>query len=272
VTALGFVLYSTASLIWGCLALAVSWALVLGMYDLRVVRSLAFSSQVLVRPIWNRQALLSLMTVALPLGLVMGLASLQVNVPRYVLGRSLSLADVGIFSAMASLGVVGTTICNAIGQAASPRLANDYASSDRRSFVLTVTKLLAVAFATGIAGMAVAATIGEWLLTILFRPEYGHSQDVFLVLMFAAGFSCLASVLGYALTAARQFRCQIPIFTAALVVTAAICVCLTPAMGLLGAAIGTAAGSLTQTIGATWALLSTAGVRTEMRRFQWAAE
>jgi O-antigen/teichoic acid export membrane protein len=116
-----------------------------------------------------------------------------------------------------------------------------------------------------------AATGGSWLLTALFRAEYGRLQNVFVILMVSAGFSYLASVLGYALTAARRFYCQLPIFAIALVVTAVMCAWLTPRIGLRGAAIGAAAGSLTQLLGAAWALFSTVGVRTEIRRMQWAA-
>src|SRR6185295_4930667 len=99
-----------------------------------------------------------------------------------------------------------------------------------------------------------ASTAGGWLLTKLFRPEYGRLQSVFVLLMISAALSYLASALGYALTAARQFRPQLAIFAAALLVTTAVCALLVPRMGLAGAAIGAATGSLTQTLGAAWAL------------------
>jgi O-antigen/teichoic acid export membrane protein len=271
VAALGIVLYATASLPLACLALAGSWALVLGLYDLRVVRGLLALSGTAMQPIWNWPALRSLAAVALPLGLVMGVLSLHANVPRYFIGASLGIAEVGAFSAMASLGLAGSTICNALGQVASPRLANDYADGKQRPFLLTVAKLLIAALAAGLLGIAAAATWGSWLLTVLFRTEYGRFQDVFVILMFSAGLSYLASVLGYALTAARRFYCQLPIFAIALAVTVAVCLWLTPRMGLRGAAIGAAAGSLTQMLGAAWALFSTVGVGTEIRRMQWAA-
>ena len=269
VAALGTVLYATASLPLACLALAGAWALVLGLYDLRVVRTLLTSSRTALRPIWSWPALRSLAAVALPLGLVMGVLSLQANVPRYLVGASLTVADVGAFSAMASLGLVGATVCNALGQVASPRLANDYADGNQRPFLLTVGKLLVAALAAGIAGIVVAATWGSWLLAALFRAEYGRLQEVFVILMFSAGLSYLASVLGYALTAARRFYCQLPIFASALAITVAVCAWLIPLMGLRGAAIGTVAGSLTQTLAAGWALYSTAGIGVGMRRLQW---
>ncbi len=270
--ALGSVLYFTGSLTLACLALACSWALVLGLYDLPVSRTLMSALQSPMKPIWNWAALGSLAAVSFPLGLVMGVLSLHANTPRYFIGASLTVSDVGAFSAMASLGVAGATICNALGQVASPRLANDYADKNQRAFLLNVTKLLGVAAALGIGGVTVAFTAGGWLLTKLFRPEYGRLQNVFVLLMISAGLSYLASAIGYALTAARQFRPQLPIFAAALLVTTAVCAVLVPRVGLPGAAIGAAAGSLTQTLGAAWALLSTVGVRTGIQRMAWAAQ
>ena len=123
----------------------------------------------------------------------------------------------------------------------------------------------------GAAGVAIALAAGEWLLAALFRPEYRREQDVFVILMFAAALTSVACMLGYALTAAQQFRPQVLIFAASLVVTTAICGWLTPSMGLRGAAIGTAAGSLAQMLGAGWALLSAMSVRAEIRRMQCAA-
>ena len=264
--ALGAVLYLTASLPLACLALACSWAIVLGFYDLRVTGKL-----VSVRPIWSAPALRSLTALAAPLGLVMGIISLQSNVSRYVVGAALGVGSVGAFAAIASLGVIGITVCNALGQVASPRLADDYADRRNRSFLITTAKLVVAALGIGIAGVAVASVAGAWLLGALFRPEYGREQDVLVILMLATGVTCVASMLGYALTAARQFRQQVPIYAASLVITGAICGWLTPSMGLRGAAIGTAAGSLTQLVGAGWALFSTVGVQAEIRRMQYAA-
>jgi O-antigen/teichoic acid export membrane protein len=271
VAALGLILYLTGSLPLACLTLAASWGLILALYDRRVARRLVLARGMSMQPIWDWRHLRSLATMALPLGLVTGVFSLQANVPRYFIGASLSVSDVGVFAAVASLGVIGSTICNALGQEASPRLANDYAAMDQRSFLRNVAKLLSMALAIGIACVAAASTLGPWLLAVLFRPEYARMQEVFVILMCAAGLSYLASVLGYALTAARRFQCQLPIFATALVVTAVICAWLIPRTGLQGAAIGAAAGSLTQLVGASWALLATAGVRAEMRRMQWAA-
>src|SRR5260370_42344621 len=100
--------------------------------------------QLLLKPIWNWPAMRSLAAVSFPLGLVMGVLSLHANAPRYFIGASLTVSEVGAFSAMASLGVAGATICNALGQVASPRLANDYADRNQRAFMRNLAKLVGV--------------------------------------------------------------------------------------------------------------------------------
>jgi hypothetical protein len=59
---------------------------------------------------------------------------------------------------------------------------------------------------------------------------------IFLWLGLAAGISYVASLLGFAMTAARYFRAQLPVFLISTLVTAAGCTLLVPRYQLLGAA------------------------------------
>jgi O-antigen/teichoic acid export membrane protein len=55
--------------------------------------------------------------------------------------------------------------------------------------------------------------------------------------MVVAAITYVASFLGYAMTAARYFRIQMPLFALATSVSAIACFWLVPTMGLLGAAL-----------------------------------
>ena len=61
---------------------------------------------------------------ALPVGLVLMLISLSVNVPRYFISHHHGQRELGVYSAIANLMVAGTMVMTALGQAASPRLAS----------------------------------------------------------------------------------------------------------------------------------------------------
>jgi O-antigen/teichoic acid export membrane protein len=77
---------------------------------------------------------------------------------------------------------------------------------------------------------------GRPILLLLYQPEYAERVGIFLWLGLAAGISYVASLLGFAMTAARYFRAQLPVFLISTLVTAAGCTLLVPRYQLLGAA------------------------------------
>lgn len=241
--------YITHSALWGTLGLAVSWALVLVCYDIRNgarilaqdARAADVTSSPLgrwqgLRPLWDAHRLMTLVWLALPLGLVLMLMSLTDNVPRYAIERYLGLGGLGIYGALVYVLVAGTTLINALVQATSPRLARHYAVGDVRAFRALLLKLIGVSVLLGAVGLLVAFVAGRQILGWLYRPEYAKHVDVFLWLLVAAEFDYLASVLGSGLTVARYLRVQVPISITAVVVAVTMATLLVPMHGLIGAA------------------------------------
>jgi len=247
--------YLTGSVLVGCLGVAAGWAAVLGTYDLGVARSRRRSSArwplvgVFGQLQWKWTRLYALTVLAAPLGVVMMLISLNVNVPRYLLHYYSGETDLGIFAAVAYVMVAGTTVVNALGQAASPRLAQHYACGDVAEFWRLMRKLLGIGAVLGAAGVLVAISFGRQILSTFFRPEYAAASDVFVWVMLAAAVSYPASFLGYGLTAARRFKVQAPLIAIVTAVTAASCVVFVPRYGLIGAASATVVGAVVQLIG-----------------------
>jgi O-antigen/teichoic acid export membrane protein len=254
--------YFTGSVFLGAVGMAAGWCAVLVLFDLPgVPRDPAESST--IRSMLRRQSRLEwrrlsrLAIVAAPLGVVMMLLSLNVNVPRYVIQHNFGEGSLGIFAAVAYLMVAGTTVVGALGQSASPRLADYYARGDVTRFRILMGKLIAIAAALGAAGILVAVTAGRPLLRFLFRPDYAASSDVLTWMMAAAALSYVGSFLGYGLTAARRFTVQAPLIGVVTVVTAAASVLLIPGHGLIGAAWATMLGSTAQMIGCALVLRHT---------------
>ena len=190
-----------------------------------------------LRPQWNFRKLLKLSYLALPLGFVMMLISLNTNIPRYFIEDYMGERALGIFAAMAYLIVAGTTVTNALGQSAAPRLAKYYASHNVKAFSSLLTKMVGVGLLMGATGLLLALAVGKPLLTLLYRPEYAEQIDVFVWLMVVAGLQYLASFLGYGLTSARRFRAQMPLFLAVSGTSLIMSMLLIPAHGLEGAAM-----------------------------------
>ena len=185
---------------------------------------------------------------ALPLGVVMLLVSLNGSIPRYVIERALGQAQLGIFAAVSSLMVIGVTIVNALGQSASPRLARFYATGDPR-FGKLLWNLMAVAAGVGLLGVLSAYLAGGWVLRHLYTPDYEPAAGLLFWAMAVAGVYYIASFLGYANTAARQIKAQVPLARAVTVVVATTSGAWIERWGLIGAMWSFGAALLSQALG-----------------------
>jgi O-antigen/teichoic acid export membrane protein len=249
----------TTDLIWATVGLVIAFALTLVGYDFPVGRRtlgsvqqtedrqlLNASQTVSLHPRWEASTLTRLVWLSLPLGCVMMLISLRTNIPRYFVEHYLGERELGIFAAMIYLMVVGNQLVVALGRSATPRLANHYAHGNVGAFRVLLFKLIGIGALVGVMGVLGAALWGRGILQVLYRPEYAEHPSVFLWLMIAAAFSHMASFLGYAMTAARQFWAQIPLFVAVNALTVVTCFWLVPSLGLKGGAISYAISMATE--------------------------
>src|SRR5262249_30084918 len=180
------------------------------------------------------------------LGPVMLLVTLNGSVPRYFVSARLGDHELGVFAALSYLVVAGTTMVGAMGQSLSPKLARHHANGDVSGFTRLLSRFLLGTAALGIFGIAVAALGGRPLLTVIYSPAYGAASSTLVVIMIAGSVGYVASVLGYGLTATRQFSAQVPLMIASVAVTAAGAALLVPTYGIAGAAWATAFGAMTQ--------------------------
>jgi O-antigen/teichoic acid export membrane protein len=256
--------HMTGQVFWGAVGMAASWALLLILFDIpggilvlrghRTARggSDAPSDRRSIRPRWNPPRLLRLAWLALPLGLVMLLISLNANIPRYFIEHHLGMGELGIFAAMAYLLVAGNTVVGALGQSASPRLAGHYAEGNMEAFRGLLFRIMGMGALLGGVGILVAISGGREFLTLLYTPEFAARSDVFVWLMVVGAVGYVASFLGYGMTAARCFRAQFPLFALVTGGSAMACFWLVPRSGLSGAAWAMLAAALVQLAGSAW--------------------
>jgi O-antigen/teichoic acid export membrane protein len=261
--------YLTGDLFLGAFCLAVVWALVLVFFDVRngarVLKgaskgkgpAIDFSTGLLrmLELGWRPRTLAALTLLALPVGIVMALISFGANIPRYFIEFHLGTRELGIFAALAYPMTAGTTIINALGQSATPRLARLYSEGQRRAFSLLLLKLLCLGLAVGTSAILLILLAGHSILLLLYRPEYAGYVSAFLWLGVAAGIGYPASLLGFGMTAARHFRAQVPVFLLVMTVTAAGCAVLVPRYKLLGAAIALVLAAIAQALGSAAVIL-----------------
>lgn len=195
------------------------------------------------------QEIRRILHVSLPLGVVVMLGSLSLNIPRYFIAHSMGTRMLGIYSAIASVTAAGNLIVNALGQAATPRMAKLFSAGNHGAMKRLTAQLCGTGVLLGAGGLLACLVIGRRVLTICFGPEYADHNNLLMMLAVAAGAGYVASLLGYAITACRRFREQLPLQLACLAATVIACAVLVPRFGLMGAAAGIVAGPVIQAIG-----------------------
>lgn len=264
--ALGMALLWTHRLLFAVLAMAVTSGLITLFYDIPNAAAVLNADQTPVssgklarfqslRPRWSWKILSKLAWLSLPLGLVMLLVSLNVNIPRYFIEHQLGAYQLGIFAAIASLPMINSQVINALGQAASPRLSQYYANGDVQAFQSTLMKLVVIGAVFGGFMLLPSLFFGRQALTALFGVEYARFFTVFLWIMIGAWLFGIGQFLGYGMTAARRFKQQAPLFLVIGISTLLSCWWLIPKYELLGATYALVIGALIQLVGSAWVIL-----------------
>jgi O-antigen/teichoic acid export membrane protein len=236
VGALGAGLYLTHNIVWGCAALALVWLGALVGFDMPRGRRFAAGSAT-ARSSW------SLIWTALPLGIATTMAALNLNMPRYFIHSGLGEKQLGIYSAMAYATVAMILVSDSLGHCAIPRLARLYSGGQFAEFRTLLLQLVATGAGLGLAGLAAAQLLGVRLLTIFYGREYAAHHRTFLVLILATAIYCVACMFTSAITAARCFRIQAPIYMLIAGSNALACARWVPAAGLAGGAAAMALGA-----------------------------
>ena len=209
------------------------------------------------RPLWRIRPQLRILTLALPLGLVSLLVSLNTSIPRYFIQWSLGPRELGIFSALCFFPSSSNMISTALGQAAFARLASAYGNRQLRTFRDLLGKLLLVAGALGVVGIAVGWLWGYQVLRVVNKPEYAERSYLLVLLMAAAAFGYFGQFVGTAITAARAFNPQIPLFLLVAATLTLTSYLLIPIAGLRGAILSIMVANLVQLVGSAGVLFLT---------------
>jgi O-antigen/teichoic acid export membrane protein len=213
-----------------------------------------------------------LIWVGLPLGLVVALNSLNLNIPRYFLEFHCGERELGVFSALAALMRLGQYVETSLGQSSLSRLSRLFAEGAIASFLRILLRLVLAAAMVGGLGVACSLLFGEPLLTWLYNADYATHLETMHVLLLAAAIGYVAGILKVALDATRTFRLQLPLFVASALASAAAGAVLVPAYGLLGAALTLLMAKVVLVLGYSGMLWCVVGLRRRESSIQSARE
>ncbi len=240
------------SVVFASAAMAVTWLAVFLAYDVSVAGKLLRSGDRYLT--WNREALIKLAKLAAPVGIVMGLVSLNANIPRYAVEHYRGSSELGIFAALAYLVVVVNLIVNALGQSAIARLSRSFSEGNLRHFRSVLERMSFIGLGVAGLGMLFALAFGRVVLRLVYGAVYASHLNLLLLLLGISGVTAVASFLGYGMSAARRFREQLPVTVVSVVICAVSAYALTPRWGLMGAAAAILLSVVSQIAGSFFVL------------------
>ncbi len=234
--AVGF--WLTGSLVVAILGQVAAHLLVLLCYDVRVgLRRALLEESGSFWPQWNMPALRRLAWLALPLTFATVLVMFALYLPRLVIEEALGLEALGYFAAIMALAMAPARLIQALGTAASVRLARHHAAGERGPFMLLVVKMTLAAGAIGASGVVLVALFGEQILRVVYTEEYAGYANVLLWVVVAATIRFMAEVLQFGMIAARRFWWLTFQYSCVALAAALACFSLIPSQGLPGAAL-----------------------------------
>ena len=253
--ALSITLYITQDLVVAVAAMLAAAAIVLVGYDMALVRLTRREArqgsmeQGLYREVFSFglseiRSLAPLLLAVLPLGIGVLVGSLGSSVPRYFLHGLHGAPELGVFAAIAGLMAPGNVIARSLSEATIARLARDFAAGDVAGFRRLIFKLLGIVTLVGACGLAVAFSAGDFILTMLYTPEYAGHPWALMILMTAAAMGLIGAVFGTAVFAMRKYWIPLPTNVFSLLVIFTVSFFCVDSLGLTGAAVAVLTGNL----------------------------
>ena len=196
----------TRNILLSVLWIVIAWLGVLIFFD--IPQAVLFEKFRIISLVSYKGALWRLVKLSFPVGVTMMLVSLKANIPKYLISHLKGEAYLGYFVALNYLFVAGNMVSSALGQASSPRLANYFAKRLSSSFWKLMAKMLSIGALLGLLGFLLALFLGKPLLAVMYTSDYARFSDVLIWLSLAAAVGYIASFVGYAATAVREFQVQ----------------------------------------------------------------
>ncbi|QDU82817.1 Polysaccharide biosynthesis protein [Polystyrenella longa] len=158
-----------------------------------------------LRPRWRRFTIWKIALGGLPLGMGALLLSTTESLPNIFIEWQFGTRELGIFALLMTLSFAGLPVINAMGQAVTPRLAQNYADGNVKGFQQVMLKAVLLGTGLGIGLIIGTLLCGEWFLSTFFGPEVAVHSPLLFILMGLAPFKYGFRFFGNGLTATRRF-------------------------------------------------------------------
>ncbi|QUL37665.1 lipopolysaccharide biosynthesis protein [Erythrobacter sp. JK5] len=186
-------------------------------------------------------------TAALATGLFIAafnvLAALGDWLGLFLLTAFRDAAEAGIYRVGFQVCLLFTLVNSSFSLMAGPRLATAFDRQDPAAAWKTVRASSLLGIAIVVPLLLVVLLAAEWILS-LFGPDFVRGADALRILALGQFFNVAAGPAGAALTMMNRERAVLTIEIATVAVSLALLLWLLPSYGMIGAAIGAAAGAV----------------------------
>ena len=179
---------------------------------------------------------LSVVRATYPLGFTQMLNALAFEPPLYILAATAGEGPAGRYAAIAYLGLVTTQFTFPLGQASQPLLARLLANRRMKEANTEILRTLTMVAVIGLAGILLAHFAGQSILAAVYGDSYDDLTGVLVIIMAAAMMMGLVGNLGRVITAAREYKIQVPIAATTLISCFTVGMLVIPTHGLYGTA------------------------------------
>lgn len=234
----------TNNIIIATFAIALGWLLTLLVYDLPKTFKLFKTNQIKIlflellekTKTINTKRNKDLILLALPLGGVLGLISLNANLPKYFIINLIGEKYLGIFATISYVVMVGRLIDISLGQTIAPKLAEQLISKNKKRFIQLNLWYGVLGLVICVLSSIVAFYFGDIILSFLYTKEYADYNSVFFILVLGNGMVWTFSFLNHAMVIFRKTRQQLIISIVTTMSLLLVSWALIPSKGLIGAA------------------------------------
>lgn len=151
----------------------------------------------------KKEYLIKILKIGLPLSLSTLLISMNVNLPRIILGKY-DLEQLGYFASIVAFMQIGTLLVVSVGQVFAGKMANYYQDGDFKKYYYIAIIGVVLAFIIGLTSILIAYFFGNYILYLLLGYEYSSSLIFYVFLI--APFQYMMTMFGYIQGATRKSR------------------------------------------------------------------
>lgn len=181
------------------------------------------------------KVILPLLFTCLPLAVATLMSSLTIYAPRYFIAAYVGKIELGAYAVIHSTLSALYIIQSSVGGAAMPRLARHYANRNAQAYKRTALFVMFTGILFSIAVILIVYLVGPYILAKLYTKQYAGYGELFLLMAFGSGLTCLTGAMVYFLQTMRLFSQSAWILTINAILIAAMAALLVPKHALHGA-------------------------------------